>query len=74
MLTKEERKMVNEATALILREVEAEGSVQVRGFGTFKKVERKAKAGRNPQTGAAVQIPARTVLAFKAAKAQVEAK
>ena len=35
------------------------------GFGTFSTSNRAARQGRNPQTGAAIQIPARTVARFK---------
>ena len=34
------------------------------GFGTFSAVKRKARTGRNPQTGAALKIPARRVARF----------
>jgi nucleoid DNA-binding protein len=36
------------------------------GFGTFGVSQRKARTGRNPQTGIAIEIPASTVPAFKA--------
>jgi nucleoid DNA-binding protein len=39
------------------------------GFGTFKTAQRKARTGRNPQTGAAVKIPKRRVVRFVAGKA-----
>jgi DNA-binding protein HU-beta len=39
------------------------------GFGTFKVSERKARAGRNPQTGARIRIPARKVAKFVPGKA-----
>jgi len=39
------------------------------GFGTFDVSRRKARSGRNPQTGAAIQIPASIVPKFKAGKA-----
>ena len=39
------------------------------GFGTFKVTERKAKKGRNPATGEAIQIPAKKAPIFKAGKA-----
>ena len=39
------------------------------GFGTFKTSIRKARTGRNPQTGAAVKIPKRRVARFSAGKA-----
>ncbi len=35
------------------------------GFGTFSVSNRAARQGRNPQTGAPIQIPARTVARFK---------
>lgn len=43
-------------------------SVQLVGFGTFSVSKRKATTGRNPQTGATIQIPARKVVRFKAGK------
>ena len=38
------------------------------GFGTYTVVERKARTGRNPQTGAVLQIPAKRTIKFKAGK------
>jgi DNA-binding protein HU-beta len=38
------------------------------GFGTFSVGKRKARTGRNPQTGAAIKIPARKVPKFSAGK------
>jgi DNA-binding protein HU-beta len=38
------------------------------GFGTFSVVKRKAREGRNPQTGKAIKIPAKKVVKFKAGK------
>ncbi len=35
------------------------------GFGTFSVVERKARQGRNPQTGEVIEIPAKKVVKFK---------
>ena len=43
------------------------------GFGTFERRHRKARMGRNPQTGAAVPIAAANVPAFKAGKALKDA-
>jgi len=45
------------------------GSITFTGFGTFKTYDRKARTGRNPQTGATIKIPAATVPKFKAGKA-----
>ena len=39
------------------------------GFGTFSTSSRSARTGRNPQTGAPIQIPAREVPKFSAGKA-----
>ena len=38
------------------------------GFGTFSVAKRKARVGRNPQTGKAIQIKAKKVVKFKAGK------
>lgn len=40
--------------------------VQLIGFGTFETRKRASRSGRNPQTGAAIEIPESTVPAFKA--------
>lgn len=42
--------------------------VVITGFGTFTVAKRKARTGRNPQTGETIKIPARTVPRFKAGK------
>jgi len=38
--------------------------VQLVGFGSWHKRRRKARAGRNPQTGQPIQIPAKNVVSF----------
>jgi len=48
-------------------------SVALVGFGTFNVKERAARTGRNPQTGAEIQIKAATVPSFKAGKALKDA-
>lgn len=45
-----------------------DGKVTLVGFGTFQKARRKARKGRNPQTGAALKIAAKNVVKFKAGK------
>jgi len=42
--------------------------VKLPGLGTFKKVQSKARMGRNPQTGEPVKIPARKKVRFTVAK------
>lgn len=48
-------------------------SVSLVGFGTFLVRERAARTGRNPQTGATIEISAAKVPAFKAGKALKDA-
>jgi DNA-binding protein HU-beta len=48
-------------------------SVSLVGFGTFSVSKRKARQGRNPQTGATINIPAKKVPVFKAGKALKDA-
>lgn len=45
-----------------------DGKVTLVGFGTFSKIRRKARKGRNPQTGAAIKIKASNVVKFKPGK------
>ena len=48
------------------------GSVSLVGFGTFSVSARAARMGRNPQTGATIQISASKSVGFKAGKALKE--
>jgi DNA-binding protein HU-beta len=45
-----------------------DGKVTLVGFGTFSKVRRKARKGRNPQTGAPIKIKACNVVKFRPGK------
>ena len=54
-------------------EVKKNGEFVLPGFGKLVKVDRKARQGRNPATGATIQIPAKTVAKFRLAKAAKEA-
>jgi len=47
--------------------------VSLVGFGTFSASKRAARTGRNPQTGAEIQISAKTVAKFKAGKGLADA-
>lgn len=46
-----------------------EGKLTLVGFGTFQKVRRKARKGRNPQTGEPIKIKASIAVKFKPGKA-----
>jgi DNA-binding protein HU-beta len=52
---------------------EAKNSFTLPGIGKLVLVDRKARQGRNPATGETIQIPAKTVVKFRVAKAAKEA-
>lgn len=69
MITDSERTLIRKAIDIIERETETEsGTLQIRGFGTFKRVTTAPRTGRNPKTGEPVEVPARSVLKFKPSK------
>ncbi len=58
---------------LAYKEVKTSGEFAINGLGKLVKVARAARQGRNPATGATIQIPAKTVVKFRVAKAAKEA-
>jgi DNA-binding protein HU-beta len=56
-------------TAAVAKELKKSGKLGLVGFGTFSVVKRKAREGRNPQTGKTIKIAAKKVVKFKAGKA-----
>jgi DNA-binding protein HU-beta len=64
---------INEVLDLVtktaLAETKKNGQFVIPGIGKLVKSNRKARIGRNPQTGKAIKIPAKTVVKFRAAKA-----
>lgn len=72
-LTKADATRAIDATFATITEALAKGDkVPVAGFGTFGISERAAREGRNPRTGATVQIAARKAVTFKAGSALKE--
>lgn len=66
-LTKADAARAIDATFEAITEALKEGNkISLLGFGTFAISKREARNGRNPQTGAVVQIPARNAVVFKA--------
>jgi len=61
-------KVVNELFAKIADALAKGEEVRVPGFGIFEVSERAARQGRNPQTGAAIEIAAAKAPKFKPAK------
>ena len=61
------------ASGAITEAVQAGENVSIPGFGKFRTKTRPARKGRNPQTGAEIEIPERTVVQFAAGKRLHEA-
>jgi DNA-binding protein HU-beta len=73
-LTKAQAKAAIEATFAAIRDAAAKGDeVSVPGFGKFAVQSKPARTGRNPSTGATIQIAASKALKFKPAKALKDA-
>ena len=69
-VTKKNANQMLEALAnAAVTETKKNGQFVIPGVGKLVKSQRKARMGRNPQTGAAIKIPAKTVVKFRVAKA-----
>lgn len=73
MSKKEVTDFMDMMAELALSEVKKSGEFTVPGIGKLVKVDRKARMGRNPATGEEIQIPAKTVVKFRVAKAAKDA-
>ena len=65
--------ILEEVAALAVSETKKTGSFTLPGIGKLVLVKRKARMGRNPATGEAIKIPAKTVVKMRVAKAAKEA-
>lgn len=73
-LTKKDVKGLFDAlAALATKEVKKNGEFTLPGFGKLVKATRKAREGRNPATGKAIKIPAKTTVKFRLGKAMKDA-
>jgi DNA-binding protein HU-beta len=61
--------VLEELVTLATKTAKSGGQFVVPGLGKAVKANRKARMGRNPQTGEALKIPAKTVVKFRLAKA-----
>ena len=69
-LTKKEvASVVNQFFAEVKDSLISHKHIEIRGFGTFKVVERNSRKARNPHTGEAVLVPRRHVPVFKPSRA-----
>jgi len=67
------RQILDTLAATAIKEVKKSGAFVVPGLGKLVRVERKARVGRNPATGAIINIPAKKVVKFRVAKAVKDA-
>ena len=61
--------MIDDYAALAIAETKKKGAFVLPGIGKSVLVKRKARKGRNPATGQEIQIPAKTVVRIRPAKA-----
>ena len=62
------KELLEELANLATSEAKSNGEFVIPGFGKLVLSERKAREGRNPQTGETIQIPAKTTAKFRLAK------
>ncbi len=68
-ITRREAEVVVNTIFAAIGDALADGDrVELRGFGSFTIKQRNARIGRNPKTGASVQVPAKIVPHFKPGK------
>ena len=67
------REMLAFLSDIAVKEVKKNGLFVVPGLGRLVRVERKARMGRNPATGAAIKIAAKKVVKFRIAKSAKDA-
>lgn len=73
-VTKEKAgEIINAMTDQITEAMSKGDAVTLIGFGTFSRRERSARMGKNPQTGAAIEIKASKSVGFKAGKSLKDA-
>ena len=65
---KEAAAIVENILGSMVRAIHRGDKVEIRGFGRFSTRRRRARVGRNPKTGARVEVPARRIPFFKAGK------
>lgn len=65
----EAEELTNAFLTTIEETLKAGEEVNFIGWGKFETAQREARVGRNPQTGAEIEVPAKKVIKFKAGKA-----
>ncbi len=68
LLKKEADALVNAVFETMAGALSSGSQIELRGFGSFRLRDRPARIGRNPRTGARVDVPAKRVCCFKPGK------
>ena len=68
MSKRQAREVIDATFDTIKKNTKKKGGVQLAGFGSFNVSKRKARMGRNPQTGESIKISASKNVRFKAGK------
>ncbi len=65
---KESEIIVETVFESIIAALQGGDKIEIRGFGSFRTRERRGRTGRNPKTGAKVEVPAKRIPFFKPSK------
>src|ERR1700731_4051621 len=65
---KESEQVVETIFESIIAALQADDKIEIRGFGSFRTRQRRGRTGRNPKTGAKVDVPAKKIPFFKPSK------
>jgi integration host factor subunit beta len=68
MSRKDSELIVDTVFESIVHSLRSGEKIEIRGFGSFRTRERKSRVGRNPKTGARVEVPAKRIPYFKPSK------
>jgi integration host factor subunit beta len=68
MTRKESEVIVESIFSSIVRALRSADKIEIRGFGSFRTRQRQPRVGRNPKTGARVEVPAKKIPYFKPSK------
>ena len=65
---KDAEAIVETVFGCIVKAIQSNDKVEIRGFGSFRTRQRRGRVGRNPKTGAQVQVPPKRIPFFKPSK------
>jgi integration host factor subunit beta len=68
MTRKDSEVIVESIFDSVVKALRADDKIEIRGFGSFRTRQRQARIGRNPKTGARVEVPAKRIPYFKPSK------